>query len=425
MKKTLIALLATLSIICEAQELSYGQYMEQVLTRNIALTAASLNIDISAASTQASKTHNDPTLAITYSSNEDWDKKLGYAIEGELGRTFTFGVRRGRIAVAEKEEQETAALLEEYIRNLRADATIAYLENLKAIHRLKTKTNKETRLLTIARNDSIRHAKGDISKADRLESRMAATLARNHRLAAEAAVRSTAITLGYYMSNLQGCETLTATGSLEINEPAAPLATYLERALQHRADLQAALYRIDIAEASRKFNAAQRRTELNAKIAATYNKGARNETPHSPSFATVKAGIAIPLKFSNLNKGARTVDNLLVQQARQEAENARLLVQSEVMQAYNEYTYASTQAAALTTTMVGEMNTIVESKKKAYEMGDIPFLDYISAERRQDEMEEEHIEALFEKAVKWVELQRAAGCGIELSTHPITHTAKQ
>lgn len=421
MKRILIALFATISLLtARAQELSYGQYMQQVLSSNIALTAQRLNIDIAAAKLQASKRHADPTLAITYSSNEDWDKKLGYAIEGELGRTFTFGVRSKGIALARKEEQETAALLEEYIRNFRADATIAYLENLKAILKLRVEVENEKELRQVAHNDSIRYTKGDIAKADWLESRMAAGLAHNSRLAAEASVKSTAIALGYYMGNLQGAENITATGELQINEPAAPLNTYLERATEHRADLQAALCRVDVAEAARKFNAAQRRTDLNVTLAAAYNKGARNEEPHAPSFTTLKAGVAIPLKFSNLNKGARNADRLAVQQALQEAENARLLVESEVMQAYNEYLYSTMQAATFTHTMVEEMAQIVDSKKRAYEMGDISFLDYISVERRQCEMENEYIEALFNKAAKWVELQRATGCGMQFSTQPLS-----
>ena len=120
-------------VAATAQNLTYADYMQQVLTNNIALTAQRLNIEISAAETQASKVRNDATLAVTYSSNEDWSKKLGDAIEGELSRTFTFGVRSSRIALAQSKSEETAALLEEYLRNFRADATIAFLEQIVVV----------------------------------------------------------------------------------------------------------------------------------------------------------------------------------------------------------------------------------------------------------------------------------------------------
>lgn len=403
-----------------AQNISYGQYMEQVLANNIALTAQRLNIDIAAANVKASKVHNDPTLAVTYSSNEDWSKKLGDAIEGELSRTFTFGVRKGGIKVAESKQAETAALLEEYLRNFRADATIAYLEHIKANMLLTIKKESEQNMQRVAINDSVRYSKGDIAKSDWQESRLAAGLAHNSRLAAEAYVKSSAIKLGYYMGNLQDAENINGTGTLEINEPTAPIDNYVERAINNRADLQAALCRVDLAEATRKFNAAQRRTDLNVKLGAQYNRGARTDGQREPSFTTVKAGVAVPLKFSNLNKGARTADRLIAQQAQREAEDARLLVHSEVMQAYNEYKYATMQAETFTNQMVTEMNETVNSKRKAYETGDIPFLDYISAEQRRNEMNDEYVNALFEKAVRWVELQRATGCNMQFSTQPIS-----
>ena len=421
MKKTIttaVAIIATLAHLA-AQNISYGQYMELVLTNNIALTAQRLNIDIAAARTKASKVHNDPSLAITYSNSEDWDKELGYAIEGELSRTFTFGVRKGGIRVAQSEQTETAALLEEYLRNFRADATIAYLEHLKANTRLAIKTENEKNLQQVALNDSIRYTRGDIAKSDWLESRLAAVLAHNNRLAAEAEVKSSAIELGYYMGNLQNAENIKGYGTLDINEPPAPIDSYIERAIDNRADLQAALCRVDVAEATRKFNAAQRLTDLNVKIAAEYNRGARIDGEREPSVTVVKAGVAIPLKLSNLNKGARTADKLLVQQAQQEAENARLLVHSEVMQAYNEYLYAIMQAEAFTPQMVEDINNTVNSKRRAYEAGDISFLDYISTEQRKNEMNDEYVEALFTKALKWVELQRATGCGMSFSTQAI------
>ena len=419
MKKILIAIWATFSMTVAAQEISYGEFMERVLTHNIALTAQRLNIDIATANTTAAKTHNDPTLAITYNSNENWSKKLGYAIEGELSRTFTFGVRSKGITLAEKQQEETAALFEEYLRNFRAEATIAYLNHLKAIKKLEIELEVEKELKEVAHNDSLRFIKGDIAKADWLDSNMTAGLAQNNRFDAEATVKSTAITLGYYMGNLQGAENIKGTGTLEIEDSPASIDTYLKRATSNRADLQAALCRVNVAEAARKFNAAQRRTDLNITIGATYNRGARKEEPYDPDFTTIKAGVAIPLKFSNINKGARTADRLTVQQSLQEAENARLAVQSEVMQAYNEYLYAIKQTETFTQQMVDEMGEIVRSKKKAYELGEITFLDYISAEQRRCEMENNYIESLFNKAVKWTELQRATGCNMQYSTQPI------
>ena len=385
-----------------AQDISYGQYMEHVFKNNIALTAKKMDIEISDAAAESSRVYNDPSLALTYTNNEDWSKGLGQGIEFELGKTFTFGVRRSRIDLAESERRQTVALLEEYMRNFRADATIAYLEHLRAKMLLAEATEIYNDLSEVATNDSLRYLRGDIAKSDWLESRMAQGVAKNAMLATKAELTNSAIKLGYYMGDVNDASLLTGTGTLEITEQAAPLEHYTNTALEHRADLVVALGNAEIAVAAQKFNKAQRRPELDVVLGATYNIA-------DPNFTTIKAGVAMPLKFSNLNKGARLMDELLVKQADIEVEEARLMIAAEVMQSYNNFKYANMQSETFSSEMLSDMQQVVESKRKAYEMGEIPFLDYLMVQRNESEMRGEYINALFGKAVAWVELQRSVG----------------
>ena len=103
------------------------------------------------------------------------------------------------------------------------------------------------------------------------------------------------------------------------------------------------------------------------------------------------------------------MDELLVKQADIEVEEARLMVTAEVMQAYNNFKYANRQSETFSSEMLNDMQQVVESKRKAYEMGEIPFLDYLIVQRNESEMRGEYIDALFGKAVAWVELQRSVG----------------
>lgn len=389
-----------------AQEISYNEYMKRVFSNNIALTAKKLDIDIAEAAVKSSKVYNDPTLAVSYTNNEDWSKELGQGIEFELSKSFTFGVRHGRIDVADKERRQTVALLEEYIRNFRANATIAYLEHIRANMMLQETTEMYNDITEVANNDSIRFHKGDIAESNWLESRMAQGIARNAMFEAEALQSNTAIMLGYFMGDIVNAETLRGTGTLEISGEPAPLNEYLRTAIEHRPDIVVALSQADIVEAKLKFNKAQRRPELNVNIGATYNFS-------NPDFTTLKAGIAIPLKFSSLNKGTRMIDETLLKQANIEANEARLLVETEVMQAYSDFKYSAKQAETFSTKMLSDMKRVVESKRKAYELGEISFLDYLIVERSENEMRQQYIDALFGKAAAWVELQHAIGFGLE------------
>ena len=410
MKKALFILTLILSIATStAQTISYSEYMERVLENNIALTAKRMDIEIADAAVIGSKVYNDPSIALTYTNNEDWSKGLGQGIELELSRTFTFGVRRSRIDLADSERTQAVALLEEYMRNFRADATIAYLEHLRAGMLLEEATKIHRDLCEVAANDSMRYMRGDIAQSDWLESRMAQGIANNSRLAAEAELRNSAIKLGYYMGNMENAEMLEGSGTLEITAQAAALEHYTATALEQRADLVVALGKADIAVAAQKFNKAQRRPELDVVLGATYNIA-------DPDFTTIKAGVAMPLKFSNLNKGARLMDELMVKQANIEIEDARLMVTAEVMQAYNNFKYATKQSETFSSAMLNDMQLVVESKRKAYEMGEIAFLDYLIVQRNESEMRGEYIDALFGKAVAWVELQRSVGIDLKFGT---------
>jgi cobalt-zinc-cadmium efflux system outer membrane protein len=237
-------------------------------------------------------------------------------------------------------------------------------------------------------------------------------VARNAVLEAEAQLCNSAITMGYYMNSLDGAEKLRGTGTLEISEQAAPVHNYIETALERRPDIVVALGRADIAKARMNFNKAERRPELNANIGATYNFA-------DPSFTTLKAGIAVPLKFSNLNRGERVLDETLARQADIEVDEARLQVETEVMQAHQTFGFASKQADTFSAKMLGDMRRVVESKKKAYELGEISFLDYLIVQRNENEMRHQYINALFNKAAAWVELQRATGLDMQFGTTAI------
>lgn len=412
MRKALIFTAIIISLQTVAQNISYGEYMECILQDNIALTAKSLDIDIADAAVTASKVFNDPTLAVSYTNNEDWSKGLGQGIEVELGKTFTFGVRRERMDIADSERRQTIALLEEYMRNFRADATIAYLEHLRAgmIHTEALEVYRS--ISEVAVNDSIRFIKGDIAESDWLESRMAQGVARNAVLEAEAELCNTAITMGYYMNNLDGAENMRGTGTLEISEQPVSINDYIQTALERRPDIIIALESADIAKAKARFNKAQRRPELDVNIGATYNFS-------NPDFTTIKAGIAVPLKFSSLNKGERVIDATLAQQAEIEVREARLQVEAEVMQAYRTFGFTSKQAETFSHEMLNDMRKVVENKRKAYELGEIPFLDYLIVQRNENEMRHQYIDALFKKAVAWVELQRATGLELQYGTQMI------
>lgn len=411
MKKIILTLITfVIAMYSVAQQLTYETYMQQVLNNNTAVVARSLDIDIAQANLKNSKVYNDPSLSLEYGNNEDWDKKLGQSIAAQLSRTFTFGVRKAGIRLAEKELNAMKAVFNDYMRNLNADATIAYLQHLKSVSLLKTASEREEYMKQLAHNDSLRFMRGDIAKTAWVETRLAAGLARNERLAAEAELRRTSIVLGYYMGNLNDTQVVSADGNLENSMfELQSLDVYIDDALANRADLTVALNNVDIAEAQKRLNSALRRIDLQLSIGAEYNKGAHREEPGEPSFTKVKVGATIPLKFSNLNNGARAMDRVKVQQAERQLADTRMQVQSEVMQAYSNCQITDMQVKTFTRGLLNETAELLEAKRKAYRTGEISFVEFIETERSENMMQTEYIETLYNRAVALVELQKSVG----------------
>jgi len=67
----------------------------------------------------------DPEFSFNYENCQDWNLLMGQVYAAELGYTLELGgKRRARIAMAKSEQQITEALVEDFFRNLRADATL-------------------------------------------------------------------------------------------------------------------------------------------------------------------------------------------------------------------------------------------------------------------------------------------------------------
>ena len=396
------------NIALNAQELTYTQYMEQALKNNVALTAQNMNIEIAEAEVKSSHVYNDPTLAITYGNKEDWNLKLGESITAQLSRTFTFGVRKAKIALAEQEKEMAIAVMQEYLRNFQANATIAYLSHLKAIALNENLCDNYENLKNISISDSLRYIQGDISETEWIHSRLECALAKNKMIAAEAKIAETSVTLGYYMGNTDKTENVRGKGSLNINPEINDIETYISEALKRRSDLKVAIANNEVAEAIQKMNKRNRRTNISVNIGAEHNTSGEG----AQKFTKYFIGAAMPIKFSNFNKGASERDRLRVEQTKIEELNTRIAIQAEVIQAANNYKAATEQVTTLNNNILNEAQTLLASKTKAYNLGEISLVELIEIQQTVNRIYTEYTETLYNKAVCWVELQRSIGCNV-------------
>ena len=398
-----------LSLAQTPVKLSYRGYMNKVIHDNLGYAAEQLNVPVAQAEVTAAKVFNDPNLSVSYYNNENNTLQMGEGVELELSKTFTFGKRGANIALAKSEQALSEALLADYFRQLRADATVTYLEALRQHRLYQVKQRAYENMRQLAESDSIRFRLGEIREVDATQSQVEAGVLRNELAQAQSELYRAFSDLSLMTGTFSTDTLFVPEGELQLPARHFVLADLLNEALQTRADLVAAMRNKEVASKALKVTRRERNTDVDLSIAVSRNARVHNEEAPAPPFTGVTAGIAIPLKFSNFNKGSVRAARFREQQAELQYQEARLTVPTEVMQAYGTYELSSKQVEQYDNGLLRQASEVLEGKSFSYRRGEVSLLEVLDAQRTYDEVQAQYIETLFNYSVALVELERAVG----------------
>lgn len=184
-----------------AQSLTYKPFIDSVMNNNQAYCAEKLNVPISEALYKASKAIQNPSLSATYGNNSDWKKQMGQSVELEVSQPITFGVISARKQVAKNEAKIASTNLDDYLLNLKAEASVSFIEALLARDLSQIAYQTYQNMQRLASGDSVRFVKGDISEYDMLQTRIEARMAQQDYLSAVAAYNNNLVTLDLFAGN--------------------------------------------------------------------------------------------------------------------------------------------------------------------------------------------------------------------------------
>jgi len=386
----------------------YSEYMNAVERHNAAYLAERYNMGIAEALTAASRVFNDPTLSVEYGNNQDWSLQMGQSVEIGLSYLINLGnVRRARINVARSEEEITRAAMDDWFRNLKADATIAWVNAQKARALKETKRSSYESMLKVADSDSIRAALGDGSRIDARQSRIESKALYADYLAADAEYANALHTLTLYAGGLSFSDVPDEDILLVI--PSNSLQEMVELALENRADLRSAELSRTLSERNLALVKASRAPEIELNAGYSYNKEVRNEIAPAPTYHGLTVGVSFPLKFSRLNRGERLAAERSVKQAEAAYEAAKQQIVSEVQQALVSWQSATKVAQECSATMMEDAAAILENRRTAYLQGDSSLLDFLLSVRVYNDTAEQCIEAKCGLTIATAELLRALG----------------
>lgn len=390
-------------------EIPFRDYIERVREQNLSYAAEKLNIPIAEAGIVSARVFNDPQLSLGYENNNDWHMQMGQGVSASLSKTFSPGKRRARIDLARSEKELGSALLEDFFRNLRAEATVAYLEALKQGELYRVRQNAYENLRQLADGDSVKFALGKITEVDMIQSRLEAALMRNELTQAGAELRNAYVALSGMLGEAATDTCFRPQGALPLLQRDFGTDALIGLALDNRADLTAALKNVDVARKELTVARRERNVDFDIELGVSHNTTVRNEIAPAPKFTGISAGIAIPLKFSNFNKGSVEAARYRAQQAELLYREAEVQIRAEVMQCHRNYEALCEQVRRYNEGMLAQAKSVVDGRIYSYNRGESPLLEVLTAQRTYDDVRTLYIETLFNHAVSLVELEKSAG----------------
>src|SRR5271154_1282161 len=167
--------------------IKYNVYLGLVGKNNLGYIAQQFNLGIADAGIEMAKVFPDPQ--INYGGYDIGQERLrmGYGFTAGIGTTLELGgKRRARINLAQSQAELTKTLLQNYFRNLRADATNIFLQSLMQENIFKVKINSYQSMKKLATSDSIRLKLGSIMEIDARQTNVEARSMLNDAFQSEA-----------------------------------------------------------------------------------------------------------------------------------------------------------------------------------------------------------------------------------------------
>lgn len=399
------------SLQSKSATLFFDEYLNKVGKNNLTYIAEKYNIDIAEAEVISQKVLPDPEISIEGTDNGQFyrNDQMGYVVNLGLQYTVELGNKRGaRVALAQSQAQLERLNVEVFFQDLRAESTKAYIEAMmeKDVYDVKRSSYEYMNQLSLS--DSIRFKLGEISENEARQSKIEATSLLNEMYQQEAAYKSALALLNQYMGQQYTSLTL-PNENWSAFDKKYQLPDLIQTALDSRLDIMVASQSTDVSTKELKLTRAERKIDLDLSLGYEMNSKIKNPEAETRAFNAIVAGVSVPLKFSNKNKGAINAAKYAIEKSKAEAMNVNLEVQTEVSQAFFNYEASQKQLQQFMNGLLDDSKKLLEGEIYKYKRGESSILEVLMAQRTYNEKQEEYYEVLKNNAVALVDLQKACG----------------
>ena len=407
----IVMVLPGMTGILKAQEkelLSFEEYLSLVGKKNLSYASRKYNVSMAEAAIQTADMFPDPQLEVE-TSNNGVNKNMGYVYGTSIGWTLELGgKRKARINLAKNQSELSKIQLEDFFRNLRADASLGYIDALRSKAMLEVQQDSYQNILQLAKSDSIRYRLGTISLVTSKQSKLEAASLLNEVYQAESAEQQSLTNLAVFLSDHRFTGR-NVDGDFNAFNRDFNIDDLILQALNERADLLAAKQNTQVAKSQISLEKANRVIDLGISAGAEHHTEATNEIAPSPTVNAVKLGLSIPLKFSNRRNAGLKIAEMAHSQAEVEYQQIEQGIRAEVMQAYQQYSATQKQVKQFHNGMLTEAKSILEGITYSYKRGESSILEVLNAQRTYNGIRKDYYQALADNAAALIELERRVG----------------
>lgn len=390
----------------EKEVLNFEHYLTEVKEKNLSYAAQKYNISMAEASILSAGIFPDPQLEIG-TSNNGISRNMGYTMGTGLSWTLELGnKRKARIETAKNNAELTKLQLQDFLRNLLADASLGYINALKSKSLLEVQKDSYHSMLQLAKSDSIRYRLGSISMVTSKQSKLEASSLLNEVYTAESEQQQTIAALSLFLGDATGQN---ITGDFNAFNRSYNLEDLISQALSSRTDLLASKQNINTAISRIHLEKANRTIDLGINLGMEHNTTATNEIAPSPAVNAIKLGASIPLKFSNRRNADLKIAEMGRSQAEIEYKQIENTIHTEVTQAFQQYQATQKQLKQFNNGMLSEAQSILDGIHYSYQRGESSILEVLNAQRTYNELRLNYFQTLADNAAALIELERKSG----------------
>lgn len=409
------------------QDLAYDEFIREVLQANLDYVAQRYNVDIAKAQLEGAKLLPNPTLELDgnrdltyhnrYATGADGQPALLRQVESRsIGLTETLplgGKRKWRIRVAEQTYRAAAATVDDFLRNLKIDASEAFAEALSTQRAVEQQRIAADYLAELTKAQETRFKAGDIGEADLIQTRLEELQFRNELLKAEDDAEQARLALSTFLGRNRGQTRYVVRGRLEQADRTCDLAKLLEQALASRPDLVALRHARDAAESAVVLAKRQIIPDVDVGVTYTDNGGVVANHPVDPTPAFRQLGIHLSIPLPLFDRGQYGVQAAKAQAEQVEAQlqAAELKAEVSIRTADAQYRSALVRLRGFKETVLKSTELLLEARRYSYQRGASSLLELLDAQRSANQVQQSYQDALADTAKALLELQRATSVG--------------